>query len=446
MIFLTTWTVINNLINNIFIPVLVEELNRVITMPPPGKKLKASHGAGLMPSTRKDGIHKLSEYDLLPIFSWLDDWNMIQAALVCKQWKRIIYGMKTAWRSVNISVKPTTNMEIVAKSLLMRGTTELNVYVTENMRFSMDDPYNKKASQLTVSICQQISHLTRLMAESLVSLDLGDIKNHLNGEDVQRIFHRLNMPKLKRLYLARHFEVTEWTMKNITHNCCNLQLIRIPDCTVFKNGDSLQKIDLRKLPELSLYDSDNLSPIGCYNISQQLPHLRVLNLSSTCIKSHWLVHVANLRQLVHLDISECLFLSIDAIDVLSDGRSQITSLRMSHHPDKVMERIGMSSLTITHLALASPNFCASDEGIAALLRHGHRHYRSLKLRRGSKISRNGFIQLVNGVDVLEELTIKGKDKLTYAKSEAEKAEQSKTCRKKMFKARHRAKLAANGDS
>ena len=77
------------------------------------------------------------------------------------------------------------------------------------------------------------------------------------------------------------------------------------------------------------------------------------------------MHVANLRQLVHLDLSACLFLSIDAIDVPSDGRSPITSLSIGHRPDEVMERIGMSSLTIIHLALASPNFCASDEGIAA---------------------------------------------------------------------------------
>ena len=378
------------------------------------KKFKGSPGDGLMPATiqadngGESNIHKLSEYDLLIIFANLNDKSKVSASQVCKDWKRIVYGM-TSWREQPRCIKATANMEIVAPSLIERGITEVSV------SDSRDVPFGNWVDQLRITLRHQLSHLTRIMADSLVSLDLRNIKITVHSRDVLRLFHRSELPKLNRLFLGPRFEVTEWTLRVIFQNCCNLQQLGMSDCRVINKKDSLRKIDLSKLQELSLPLSD-IDDEGCKNISEQLPQLRALDLSRTCLRVCGLEHIAKLRNLYRLNLTACPYLRFTAIDILSEARSPIRHLTTSIRPDLVMEHIGKSHLTVTHLTLNSWIHYASDDGIAALLRHGHRHYRSLEIVKESKISSKGMIELVKGVDVLERLVISGEDKTKLAKS------------------------------
>ena len=364
--------------------------------------------AGVMVLSDGIGIYKLSDYDLSLIFSYLNVCNKGRAAQVCRDWKRIIYSV-SMWRECNEDIKDTADMEIMARSLVERGITEISVSSKHRI---------KTVVPPMLFLNQQLYHLVHIMAESVTTLDLRQLSRPVGYRLVQRITS-IPMPNLKSLCLGEEFRLCIQTFRNISQHYCNLESVALPECSVIDNGILVLGVTLRNLRKLSVSRNKHLTDQSLLYICNNFPRLTCLNIRNTGITNAGIMHLANLQHLQVLDLRGCRSITLACIDILSSAGSCVRDLRLSLCANPALEEIGSSQLLITRLTVGNRccrnNCYFSDEGIDGLLSHGHRHYESLEINGEAEISVEGMVKLADSVDNFLSLVIDGFDETENAK-------------------------------
>ena len=354
-------------------------------------------------------VDKLSEYDLLKVFSFLSFHDKGTAAQVCRHWKSIIY-QKSLWKASAETryIPETADMKIMAPSLVKRGITEVSVS-------DADSVTNGKRNSCSVLFRnQQLCHVTRIMAASLTVLDLYGVARRVRHENVSNIFN-VSMPNLEYLTLGQDFELSMAAIKDICLSCSNLSKLVILDCSDITQ-EGLMHLTNLNLASLTLGSSQNLTDPVLQSMSTKLPELRVLALPHTMnkITVDGVAHIANLKNLRVLDLEGCEGISVNCIGKLCvAGRcSYLESLWVNVCADAAMAKIGRSELVIKHLMVGGCGCCqATDAGIDGLLEHGHKHYRNLEIVGKCDISSNGMVKLGTKLNDLYSFKLDGVEKI-----------------------------------
>ena len=359
----------------------------------------------------------------------MDVVDKVNVSQVCPKWKRIVYR-KSMWRGCKLDIRGSADLEIVAPSFKERGVKKVALHeswLIETMKWRHCSTIIFMPS--SAILAHHLSHLTRAMADSLVSLDCFGIKIPVGKREMRKVFN-VAMPNLESLILGQNFHVN---LQLITKNCSNLKMLGIHDCSLFNNSDTSTLLYLRKLSHLSVSVPlhETITDIGFRNIRTQLPDLRTLAISCSGKKLSVLniVHIAHLRHLHRLELRECELPPV-FVDILSTLQSLVQELSLDvMNPDDVMEEIGRSQLKITHLAIRTMCFGTTDNGIKGLLKNGHKQYKYLQIEGESTISKKWMIRLANRLNDLETLIVDGEDKLQYAKMEAAKKAERKAAKR-----------------
>ena len=180
---------------------------------------------------------ELSDYELEHIFKWLSFADKGRAAQVCRRWKSTIYQV-SLWRGCDQYIKQTAEMEIMAPSLVKREVTKAWL---SGVKTAKKGNFNNPS---LLFLDQQLCHVTKIMAASLTSLDLGTVVRPVGFRVLQRILS-VPMPNLTLLRLGKNFQVRSKTFINIVGNCRNLSSLTMNDCKNIEGQDMmiLTKLD-----------------------------------------------------------------------------------------------------------------------------------------------------------------------------------------------------------
>ena len=361
-------------------------------------------------------VHKLSDDDLLHIFSFLGFLDRARAAQVCQPWKSLIY-QKSMWKGCSEFIKETADMPTMAESLLERGITNV----------SMGEVWPPGEIYTLLELQKQLWDLFNIMANSITSLNLSikykPLYYKYMGHQQRRYLFNMRMPNLQSLYLGKNFQICSGEITNIS-GFTSLEHLVIQDCKVINDGLRNWAGFPNRLCSLAVINNEHLSDHGVYTISTVFPVLRDLSLSFTHITDAGIAHLANMKQLRTLNLEGCHHVSGDCIDLLSDAGSKIDNLTLSLCADTIMHIIGRSKLVLKQLKVVSE--CeSSDKGLNGLLQQGHRHYEKLELVGASDISSVGMRKFAKGLDNLVCLIIDGENKTNCAKKDSSHKEVTK---------------------
>ena len=371
------------------------------------------------------GIDKLSVYDLLHVFSFLNTSDKGSVAQVCRKWKVIVYN-KSLWRALRFNevyVNRTASMEIVAKSFVERGISK--VTLCDGLQSPGGSPDSPEVNAITGRrrslrlLSQQFCHFTHIMAQSICFLHLRI--SSLEGDTMLQRAFSVPMPNLSYLGFSFVRNVTKKTMETISKNCPGVERFAVLASRVNNDGVSHIVNNLRQLTILSLSDSRGMTTTGFEIISLNLASLYYLDLGSTRITDEGIAFLATLPNLSKLFMICCKGITPACIEILSNACTPLKVLELQHSSiagDLALELVGRSRLTLKELHVGNKDSATTDAGINALLSHGHRHYEHLEIYEMSDISRDGMILLAKRLNNLRCLKIRGEDKTDYAKKAA----------------------------
>jgi len=296
----------------------------------------------MIPSKGHLYFDALSNDVIVKIFQWLDTYDLLVLATVCRRFSKLIWH-PMLWKTVSLK-GDQINGDMALNCILRRllGQSNEKTSSVERVMLSEGCKLTDKGMQVIIRKCPNVTHLQAQFSNTLTNQSIFDFVTkctnlqHLDVTGCTQISCiSLNAGiDTPRKLLLQYLDLTDCAalddvgLKTIVKNCPLLIYLYLRRCIM------LTDTSLKHLPkfcialkELSVSDCLNITDFGIYELARLGQTLRYLSVAKCQVSDVGLKYLARrCYKLRYLNCRGCEAVSDDSIIVLARSCSRLRSL------------------------------------------------------------------------------------------------------------------------